>query len=317
MTYFDQVSEAAAFLRAMFGPFNPRVGIVLGSGLGAVAEAVADPIAVPYSQIPHFPPSTVEGHSGRIVAGLLGDVPVIVMQGRVHFYEGYSPLEVTFPMRVLGAMGIRAVVLTNAAGGINEGYRQGQLVALADHINLMGWNPLVGPNEPRFALQPEAELHSPAAAPHLPASSLDLLASGPQFPASGLRFPDMTEAYSKRLRALAKQVAGEEGFALDEGVYLAVSGPSFETPAEIRAFRTLGATLVGMSTVPETIVARHMGIEVLAISCVANLAAGLSTTPLSHEEVQETGQRVERRVARLLQRLAPKIAALAGAVVEE
>jgi purine-nucleoside phosphorylase len=190
-------------------------------------------------------------------------------------------------------------------------------VALADHINLMGWNPLVGPNEPRFALQPEAELHSPAAAPHLPASSLDLLASGPQFPASGLRFPDMTEAYSKRLRALAKQVAGEEGFALDEGVYLAVSGPSFETPAEIRAFRTLGATLVGMSTVPETIVARHMGIEVLAISCVANLAAGLSTTPLSHEEVQETGQRVERRVARLLQRLAPKIAALAGAVVEE
>jgi purine-nucleoside phosphorylase len=333
MTYFDQVSEAARFLLGKLGSLRPHVGIVLGSGLGAVADAVIDPIAGPYAQIPHFPHPTVEGHSGRIVAGLLGGVfgdrssslasadgvPVVVMQGRVHFYEGYSPLEVTFPMRVLGALGIRAVVLTNAAGGIDEGYRQGQLVALADHINLMGWNPLVGPNEPRFALRPEAELHSPAPASQppasrldLPASGLDLLASGPQFPAPGLRFPDMTEAYSKRLRALAKQAAGEEGFALDEGVYLAVSGPSFETPAEIRAFRALGATLVGMSTVPETIVARHMGVEVLGLSCVTNLAAGLSTTPLSHEEVQETGRRVEQRLAGLLQRLTPKIAALAG-----
>jgi purine-nucleoside phosphorylase len=338
MTYFDQVSEAAAFLQAMFGPFNPRVGIVLGSGLGAVADAVADPIAVPYSQIPHFPSSTVEGHSGRIVAGLLGGVPsdrssslasadgvpVIVMQGRVHFYEGYSPLEVTFPMRVLGALGIRAVVLTNAAGGIGEDYRQGQLVALADHINLMGWNPLVGPNEPRFAFQPEAASQSPAAAPHLPAASLelhaaspDLPAPGPDLPAPGLRFPDMTEAYSKRLRALAREAAEEEGFSLGEGVYLAVSGPSFETPAEIRAFRALGATLVGMSTVPETIVARHMGVEVLAISCVTNLAAGLSATPLSHEEVQETGRRVEQRLAGLLRRLTPKIAALARTAPEK
>ena len=338
MTYFDQVSEAAAFLQAKFGPFNPRVGIVLGSGLGAVADAVADPIAVPYSQIPHFPSSTVEGHSGRIVAGLLGGVPsdrssslgcmggvpVIVMQGRVHFYEGYSPLEVTFPMRVLGALGIRAVVLTNAAGGIGEDYRQGQLVALADHINLMGWNPLVGPNEPRFAFQPEAASQSPATAPHLPASSLelhaaspDLPAPGPDLPAPGLRFPDMTEAYSKRLRALAREAAEEEGFSLGEGVYLAVSGPSFETPAEIRAFRALGATLVGMSTVPETIVARHMGIEVLGLSCVTNLAAGLSATPLSHEEVQETGRRVEQRLAGLLRRLTPKIAALARTAPEK
>jgi purine-nucleoside phosphorylase len=338
MTYFDQVSEAAAFLQAKFGPFNPRVGIVLGSGLGAVADAVADPIAVPYSQIPHFPSSTVEGHSGRIVAGLLGGapgdrssslgcmggVPVIVMQGRVHFYEGYSPLEVTFPMRVLGALGIRAVVLTNAAGGIGEDYRQGQLVALADHINLMGWNPLVGPNEPRFAFQPEAASQSPAAAAHLPASSLelhaaspDLPAPGPDLPAPGLRFPDMTEAYSKRLRALAREAAEEEGFSLGEGVYLAVSGPSFETPAEIRAFRALGATLVGMSTVPETIVARHMGIEVLGLSCVTNLAAGLSATPLSHEEVQETGRRVEQRLAGLLRRLTPKIAALARTAAEK
>jgi purine-nucleoside phosphorylase len=280
MTYFDQVSEASAFLRAILGPFNPRLGIVLGSGLAAVADAVADPVVMPYSQIPHFPQSTVEGHTGRIIAGLLGGVPVVVLQGRVHFYEGYSPQQVTFPMRVLGALGLRAVVLTNAAGGIQEGYRVGQLVALSDHINLMGWNPLIGPNEPRFAARPGA----------------------------GLRFFDMTEAYSKRLRALAHEAAKEEDFALVEGVYLAVSGPSYETPAEIRAFRALGATLVGMSTVPETIVARHMGIEVLGISCVTNLAAGLGAKPLDHAEVAEIGHQVERRLARILERLTPKIA---------
>jgi purine-nucleoside phosphorylase len=282
MTCFDQVAEAAAFLKARLASLSPRIGIVLGSGLGAVADVVTGPVVVPYAEIPHFPRSTVEGHMGRIVAGLLGGVPVVVMQGRVHFYEGYSPEEVTFPLRVLGALGIRAVVLTCAAGGIAEGYQVGQLVALGDHINLMGWNPLIGPNEPRFAFRPGA----------------------------GLRFPDMTEAYSKALRSLAKQAALEEGFALDEGVYLAVSGPSFETPAEIRAFRALGATLVGMSTVPETIVARHMGIEVLGLACVANLAAGLGATALSHQEVFETGRQVEQRLGRLLQRLAPRIAAL-------
>jgi purine-nucleoside phosphorylase len=203
------------------------------------------------------------------------------MQGRVHFYEGYSPQQVTYPMRVLGGLGVRAVVLTNAAGGIAEGYRIGQLVALSDHINLMGFNPLVGPNEARFAVRPTA----------------------------GLRFFDMTEPYAKALRRLAHTAAEEEGFSLEEGVYLAVSGPSFETPAEIRAFRSLGATLVGMSTVPETIVARHMGIEVLGISCVTNLAAGLGATQLSHEEVFEAGRQVEQRLARLLTRLAPRIAA--------
>jgi purine-nucleoside phosphorylase len=281
MTYFEQVSEAAAFLRTKLGAVHPRIGIVLGSGLGAAAEAVANPTVVPYAEIPSFPQSTVTGHSGRIVAGQLGGVPVIVMQGRVHFYEGYTPLQVTFPMRVLGALGIGAVILTNAAGGIAEGYKIGQLVALADHINLMGFNPLVGPNEPRFAV----------------------------LPAAGLRFFDMTEGYSKALRRLAKTAAQEEGFALDEGVYLAVSGPSFETPAEIRAFRSLGATLVGMSTVPETIVARHMGIEVLGISCVTNLAAGLGAAQLSHEEVFEAGRQVEHRLARLLKRLTPRIAA--------
>jgi purine-nucleoside phosphorylase len=279
MTYYDQVSEATTFLRAILGPLHPRIGIVLGSGLGAVANAISDPVVVPYAEIPHFPQSTVEGHSGRIVAGLLANIPVLVMQGRVHYYEGYSPREVTFPMRVLGAHGLQAVILTNAAGGIQEGYRVGQLVALSDHINFMGWNPLVGLNEPRFAVRPGA----------------------------GLRFPDMTEAYSKPLRALAQKAAKEEEFELVEGVYLAVSGPSYETPAEIRAFRSMGATLVGMSTVPETIVARHMGIEVLGISFVTNLAAGMGTTPLSQQEVIDTGHKVERQFVRLFQRLLPKI----------
>jgi purine-nucleoside phosphorylase len=282
MTYFDQVNEAAEFLRERLGGISPSVGIVLGSGLGAVADAVADPILVPYAEIPYFPQSTVVGHSGRIVAGLLGGVPVVIMQGRVHFYEGYTPQQVTFPMRVLGSLGLRAVVLTNAAGGIRDGYHLGQLVVLADHINFMGFNPLNGPNEPRFGFQTGA----------------------------GLRFFDMTEAYSKRLRSLARQAAEAEGFQLEEGVYLAVPGPSFETPAEIRAFRTLGATLVGMSTAPETIVARHMGLEVLGISCVTNLAAGLGATPLSHEEVFETGRRVEHRLARLLERLVPRFVEL-------
>ena len=280
MNYYDQVAEAAAFIKARLGGLAPRVGIVLGSGLGAVAEAVDDPVVVPYGEIPHFPRSTVEGHSGRLVAGLLGGAPVIVMQGRVHYYEGYSPLEVTFPMRVLGLLGVRAVVLTNAAGAIQPTFHRGELVLLSDHINLMGWNPLNGPNEPRFAVRAGA----------------------------GLRFFDMTEAYGGELRALAKAAAHEEGFALPEGVYLATPGPSFETPAEIRAFHSLGATLVGMSTVPETIVARHMGIEVMGISCVTNLAAGLGTKPLSHEEVNEAGRWAESRLASLLKRLAPRIA---------
>jgi purine-nucleoside phosphorylase len=288
-SYFEQVAEAAEFVRARLGAAlggeTPRVGIVLGSGLGAAADAVADPVVVPYGEIPNFPQSTVEGHSGRLIAGRLGGAPVVILQGRVHFYEGYTPAEVTFPMRVLGALGVRAAVLTNAAGGIAEGYEIGQLVALADHINFMGWNPLTGPNEPRFA----------------------------SVPGSGLRFFDMTEAYSKPLRQMAQRAAAEEGWSMAEGVYLATPGPSFETPAEIRAFRTLGATLVGMSTVPETIVARHMGIEVLGISCVTNLAAGLGATPLSHEEVFEAGRKVERRLAGLLTRLAPRMAAAVNA----
>jgi purine-nucleoside phosphorylase len=281
MSYFDQVNEAAGFLRSQLGALAPHIAIVLGSGLGAVAEAVVSPVFVPYGEIPHFPQSTVVGHSGRIVAGLLNGVPVIVMQGRVHYYEGYTPQQVTFPMRVLGQLGIETAILTNAAGGINANYRVGDLVLLADHINLLGFNPLIGPNEPRFG-------------------------DGAR---TGLRFFDMTEAYSVELRSLAQKAAREESLTLHEGIYLATFGPSFETPAEIRAFRAQGADLVGMSTVPETIVARHMGLRVLGISCVTNLAAGISASQLSHEEVFETGNRVQHQLAALLSRLAPAIAA--------
>jgi purine-nucleoside phosphorylase len=285
MTYFDEVHEAAQFIRSKLGKLAPTVGVVLGSGLGSVANGVTERIVIRYQDIPHFPHSTVEGHSGRIVAGRLGGSPVLIMQGRVHYYEGYTPAQVTFPMRVLGLLGIRAVVLTNAAGGILESYHLGQLVLLADHINLMGWNPLIGPNEDRFGLRK----------------------------GTGLRFFDMTESYSKRLRALAQQAAHDEGVTMEEGVYAAVTGPSFETPAEIRAFRTMGATLVGMSTVPETIVARHMGIEVLGISCVTNKAAGLNSQPLSHQEVFETGRLVERRLSGVMERLVVWISTLVEA----
>lgn len=279
MGQFEQVTRAAKHVRAKIGGLDPRIGIVLGSGLGGVADAVTEATSVDYGHIPHFPRVTVAGHAGRLVAGRLSGAPVVVMQGRVHFYEGYTPAEVTFPMRLLGAMGVRAVVLTNAAGGIGDALGAGQLVAIKDHINLMGWSPLAGPNDERFGFGRGA----------------------------GLRFTDMTAAYSRRLRALAAAAAAGEGFKLDEGVYVAVGGPSFETPAEIRAFSTLGGTLVGMSTVPETIVARHMGIEVLGISCVANLAAGLGETKLSHDEVFEAGKRVEQRLAGLLKRVAPAI----------
>jgi len=280
MSYFDQANEAAEFLRERTAGHAPKLAIVLGSGLGAVAEAIVSPVFIPYAQIPHFPQSTVEGHSGRIVAGQLNGIPVLVMQGRVHYYEGYTPQQVTFPMRVLGQLGIETVILTNAAGGINSNYQIGDLILLADHINLLGFNPLVGPNEPRFGRNRE----------------------------TGLRFFDMTQAYSVDLRSKAQAAARAEGFTMHEGIYLATSGPSFETPAEIKAFRTLGADLVGMSTVPETIVARHMGIEVLGISCVTNLAAGISATHLSHQEVFEAGSRVQHRLAGLLARIAPQIA---------
>ncbi len=280
LSSYKQAVRAARFIQSKIVGRAPRIAIVLGSGLGAVAEAVASPVLLPYAAIPHFPQSTVEGHSGHLVLGELNGVPVAVMQGRVHFYEGYSPEQVTFPMRVLGCLGIEIVVLTNAAGGIRPGLAIGQLMLIADHINLLGFNPLVGANEPRFGRDA----------------------------GSGLRFFDMTEAYDKSLRKLAATVALQQNLSLDEGVYLAVPGPSFETPAEIRAFARLGADLVGMSTVPETIVARHMGLRVLGLSCVTNLAAGISKTPLNHEEVFEAGRRVQHQLTALLTALAPMLA---------
>ncbi len=280
LSSYKQALRAARFIQSKIVGRAPRIAIVLGSGLGAVAEAVASPVLLPYAAIPHFPQSTVEGHSGHLVLGELNGVPVAVMQGRVHFYEGYSPEQVTFPMRVLGCLGIEIVVLTNAAGGIRPGLAIGQLMLIADHINLLGFNPLVGANEPRFGRDA----------------------------GSGLRFFDMTEAYDKSLRKLAATVALQQNLSLDEGVYLAVPGPSFETPAEIRAFARLGADLVGMSTVPETIVARHMGLRVLGLSCVTNLAAGISKTPLNHEEVFEAGRRVQHQLTALLTSLAPMLA---------
>jgi purine-nucleoside phosphorylase len=269
---YENANAAAEYIRERIA-VAPRVAIVLGSGLGAIADTIEQPAYIPYEEIPYFPGSTVEGHSGRLVVGLLAGVPVAAMQGRVHGYEGYSPLEVTFPMRVLGQLGIGTVIVTNAAGGIRTTLKQGELVLISDHINLTGSNPLVGRNDARL----------------------------------GQRFFDMTEAYSRRLRKLASEAAAGHGFPLDEGVYLAVTGPSYETPAEIRAFRGLGADLVGMSTVHEVIVARHMGIEVLGLSCVTNMAAGVLGAPINHEEVMQMGRRVQDRLAKLLTSILPQL----------
>jgi len=272
ISLFEQATAAVTHIRARTA-LIPTIGVVLGSGLGAFADKVAGAVTIPFAEIPHFPKSTVPGHSGKLVIGTLDGVPVAVMQGRVHAYEGYTPQEVTFPVRVLGLLGVKTLVVTNAAGGIRPGLKQGDLVLLSDHINFTGHSPVAGENDERF----------------------------------GPRFFDMTEAYSKRLRKLAAATAEHAGFPLAEGVYLCVLGPSFETPAEIRAFHSMGADLVGMSTVQEVIVARHMGIEVLGISCVTNLAAGIQLEPLSHEEVMETGRRVSTRFAQLLTDLIPAV----------
>jgi purine-nucleoside phosphorylase len=273
ITIFDKATAAAQFVSAQT-ELRPKIAIVLGSGLGAFAEQLESATAIPFAKIPHFPKSTVPGHSGKLLLGLVSSVPVAVMQGRVHAYEGYNSAEVTFPVRALGRMGVRMLVLTNAAGGINPELHRGQLMLIADHINLSGRNPVAGANDDRL----------------------------------GPRFFDMSEAYSARLRGLAHQAGEGLGMVLEEGVYLSVLGPSFETPAEIRAFRTMGADLVGMSTVQETIVARHMGIEVLGISCVTNMAAGIQKEPLSHEEVMATGRAVEAQLAGLLTRVVPLMA---------
>ncbi len=250
------------------------IGVVLGSGLGAFADAVENRYETPYSEIRGWPPSTAAGHAGKLVMGQIDGAPVIVMAGRAHLYEGYTLAQVTFGIRELARRGARGVVLTNAAGAINTQYRPGDLVLISDHINLLGSNPLTGPNDDSV----------------------------------GPRFPDMSEAYSREYREIAKTAARGVNIEMREGVYAAVPGPSYETPAEIRYLRTIGADLVGMSTVPETIVANHMGIKVLAISCVTNMAAGILPQKLDHAEVMETGERVRDTLIKLLRAILPRLA---------
>jgi purine-nucleoside phosphorylase len=270
---FALAERAAKFVLSKT-KLRPRIAAVLGSGLGAFADDLANAVRIPYDKIPGFQRSTAVGHAGWLVIGKAGDVAVAAMQGRVHLYEGYSAREVAFPMRVLGRIGVRAAILTNAAGGINRDYNQGALVVIRDHINLQGANPLIGPNDDRF----------------------------------GPRFPDMTDAYDQTYRKLALYEGQRLGIDLQEGVYAALAGPSYETPAEIRYLRSIGADLVGMSTVPEVIVARHMGIRVLGISCVTNMAAGILDQPLSHTEVLETAERVKGQFIALLRGIVPGIA---------
>jgi purine-nucleoside phosphorylase len=274
---FARADRAAKFILSKT-KLRPKIALVLGSGLGAFADDLAAPTKIPSAKIPGFPRSTAIGHAGRLVIGSVDNIPVAAMQGRVHAYEGYSPHEVVFPIRVLGRLGIRAAILTNAAGGINTDYKQGALVILRDHINLQGTNPLIGRNDERF----------------------------------GPRFPDMTQAYWNSYREAALAEAKRLGIEAHEGVYAALSGPSYETPAEIRYLRTIGADLVGMSTVPETIVARHMGLRVLGISCVTNMAAGILDRPLDHREVIETGERVKTQFVALLRAVIARIASDVG-----
>jgi purine-nucleoside phosphorylase len=266
------IRAAVQFLEARTAR-RPRVAVVLGSGLGAFADELADAVEIPYAEIPGWPCSTAIGHAGKLVFGQIGSLDVAVMAGRVHLYEGYTPAQVTFGVRVLGSLGVRTIVFTNAAGGINLSLERGGLVLISDHINLQGSNPLVGPNDDSL----------------------------------GPRFPDMSVAYSRRLRAVAREVGSALGIRLAEGVYAAVTGPSYETPAEIRYLRTIGADVVGMSTVPEVIVANHMGIRVLGISCVTNMAAGILPQKISHAEVLETGEMVRGTLVRFLKALLPRL----------
>ncbi len=269
---FLRAERAAKFILAKT-KLRPRIGLVLGSGLGAFANELANAARIDYKTIPHFPRSTAIGHAGRMVIGKVGDVPVAAMQGRVHFYEGYTQSEVIFPMRVMARMGIRAALITNAAGGINREFKQGCLVVIKDHINLQGTNPLIGPNDERF----------------------------------GLRFPDMTQVYWKPYQEVALQEGKRLKVEMSQGIYAALTGPSYETPAEIRYLRAIGADLAGMSTVPEVIAAAHMGIRVLGISCVTNMAAGILDQPITTEEVLETGERVKADFTALVRAVIPRM----------
>ena len=269
-TAYERAEHAARRIRAEWSE-EPRVGLVLGSGLGAFADDLPGATAIPYEELPGFARPTVEGHAGRLVLGKVEGVPVAIMQGRFHYYEGYSFEEVVFPVRTLGLLGIKALVLTNAAGGIRDA--RGSLMIISDHLNLLGTNPLLGPNDERF----------------------------------GERFPDMSEVYTRDYQEIAVAEANSMGLTLRRGIYAALSGPSYETPAEIRMLRTLGADAVGMSTVPEAIVARQMGMKILGISCITNMASGVLDQPINHHEVIETGERVRTTFVRLLTRVIPKL----------
>ena len=254
---FEQIENAANFLKNKYTG-KPAIGLILGSGLGVLADEIENPVVVPYKEIPDFPVSTVAGHAGQLVFGRLSGKEVVAMQGRFHFYEGYGFDKVTFPVRVMKELGVETLIVTNAAGGVNESFEPGDLMIISDHINNMGGNPLIGPNDDRL----------------------------------GVRFPDMSEAYNKSLRELARSTAEKISLKVREGVYVGNTGPVYETPAEVRMIRTLGGDAVGMSTVPEVIVARHSGMNVLGISCISNMAAGILDQPLTHDEVIETTEKV-------------------------
>lgn len=264
----EKITQSKDFIQKQTN-LKPEIALILGSGLGGVADSLANKIVIPYQDIPNFPLSTVDGHGGNLVLGELEGKKIVAMQGRFHYYEGYSLAEVTFPVRVLAALGARTLIVTNAAGGVNRSFEPGDLMLIADHINLMGTNPLLGPHHPSL----------------------------------GERFPDMSEAYSLRLRALAKTVAQEEQIKIQEGVYCAFSGPSYETPAEIRFLERLGGDAVGMSTVPEVIVANHAKMEVLGISCITNMAAGVNEQKLNHQEVMEVGQKAVNKFSCLVEKV--------------
>ncbi len=271
MTVYDQINEAVGFIKNKC-VIEPEVGVILGSGLGEFAETLAGKTVIPYEEIPHFKKVSVVGHAGRLVLGKVGDKPAAVMQGRYHYYEGHHISEVVFPVRVLCSLGIKKLLLTNAAGGINSMLEAGDLMILRDHLNLMGTNPLMGPNDSRL----------------------------------GPRFPDMSHVYDEELANVIAAEMKAGGIGIKRGVYAGLTGPSYETPSEIKMLAKLGADAVGMSTVPEAIVARHMGVRVAGISCVSNLAAGISKVPLSHDEVTETANRVKDDFIALLNRSIPK-----------
>ncbi|MBO2945082.1 purine-nucleoside phosphorylase [Paenibacillus sp. F411] len=269
-TQGQKIQEAAAYIAGK-GGVKPEVGLILGSGLGVLADLLTDTVSIPYHEIPHFPVSTVEGHDGELLLGFIQERPVVMMKGRFHMYEGYGPELTAFPVRVMKQLGVQSLLVTNAAGGVNMDFEPGNLMLITDHLNMTGVNPLTGPNDQSL----------------------------------GVRFPDMSEAYSRRLRRLALSTAEQRGISLQQGVYAGLLGPTYETPAEIRMLRTLGADAVGMSTVSEVIVARHAGLEVLGISCISNMAAGILDQPLSHDEVMETAEMVRETFLDLVTAIIP------------